>query len=422
MPPFNKTKHKRQLSQTRQRRNSTGNIRRNSLFLLKANSLKGRISKNLERFVGKNQIGDIVGSGGLNSTYESVNWRDEKGSQMLVTINPNKGRPSADSSPTDDTVNSLLNNLRRIAEQNDTEETLPETIIIKTVDSTETRQDAQHIIRDLLNEQQDTFESSEPEIVKLEDGQVGLVFSISKKPPKTNHTIARELTSQNNLKNTELFTHFGGGVNKQAYGINGQPWVALVTDPSKQRLLRSEVDQILALKKAGLDTPLLGVDPENPDDAIFDVTLNGKRMIGFLEEKVDGFEIPREGKTAFDDGDIKKFGEQIVDFLAGQSDPETAQKKRLAALNSIQKLETYLNREGAEDIPDFQVRLDKNTGRILTLDPGDPLNSENALEKHKRWIANWKKILTDDRYMNRMWNNSNPGKKTKLADWVGQGE
>lgn len=216
---------------------------------------------------------------------------------------------------------------------------------------------------------------------------------------------AKELASTKNLTDKAYFTPFGGGVNKKAYGINNSPWIVLSAPKSKERLIKAEIDQILSLKKNGVYTPDLGVS--TTDEAIFEVQENTEKKIAFIEEKIDGFEIPRAG-TAFSEDEVKKFSIQILKFIATQPTIEDAEIKRENAIKSIELLIPQIKKA---DVPDFQVRFDNATGKILTLDPGDPLNSENAQDKHLRWLNFWQKDLADKRYLSRLWNEQHPNNK-----------
>lgn len=213
------------------------------------------------------------------------------------------------------------------------------------------------------------------------------------------------LAEKNDLSNAEHFKFFGGGVNKTAYGINGSSWVVLAAPTSKERIVKAEVEQLLQLQKAGVDIPKIG------EGKVFKGKLKNEERIVFLEENIQGFEINRPG-TAFSLDNIKEFGSRVASFICDQKDFNTAKAMRNAALGSIEKLKTYFKEQ---DIPDFQVRLDFSSGKILTLDPGDPENSENAREKHLGWVNEWHKILDDKRYLTATWNKT----KAKIAqtDW-----
>jgi hypothetical protein len=217
----------------------------------------------------------------------------------------------------------------------------------------------------------------------------------------TSYSEALHLASRNDLLNIKYFTPFGGGVNKKAYGVNNTSWVVLCAPTSKRRLIQSEINQILLLSKNGVHTPDLG------GGEIFNVSENDNLKIAFLEEKINGFEIPRAG-TAFTQDEVMKFGLEVVNFICSEAHFETAKRKLSSGIESIERLIPQIK---INDIPDFQVRLDRNSGRILTLDPGDPLNSENAMEKHLRWLDIWIKTLTDKRYLSRIWNEKNPDAK-----------
>lgn len=215
----------------------------------------------------------------------------------------------------------------------------------------------------------------------------------------------KELATTKNLTDTTYFTLFGGGVNKKAYGVNNSSWIVLSAPTSKERLIKAEIDQILTLKKNGVFTPDLGVS--TTEEAVFNVQDGTDTKIAFLEEKIDGFEIPRKG-TAFSEDEVKKFSIEILKYISQQPTIEAAEAIRFNALKSIDLLTPYIKKT---DIPDFQVRFDKATGKILTLDPGDPLNSENAQDKHLRWLNFWQKDLTDKRYLSRLWNEQHPTNK-----------
>jgi hypothetical protein len=252
--------------------------------------------------------------------------------------------------------------------------------------------------------EEDVVVAEEYPVVVEEDAVVAEedpVFTEERTARVATYDGALNLASRWDLTTNKLFTPFGGGVNKTAYGINGSPWVVLCAPASKMRLIKAEIEQILALNESGVDTPSLG------GSQIFNVLEGGEEKIAFLEEKIDGFEIPRAG-TAFSLDDVKAFGVSLVSFIGDQQNIETAELKRAAGLNSIELLTTQV---GTADIPDFQVRLDRPTGRILALDPGDPLNSENAQTKHLSWLTTWKRDLTDKRYLSRIWNEKHPDNK-----------
>lgn len=216
------------------------------------------------------------------------------------------------------------------------------------------------------------------------------------------------LATTTDITSIEHFKLLGGGVNKKAYAINNSSWVVLVAPISKERIVKAEVEQLIKLQKGGVEIPKIG------EGKVFNVKVNKEEKVAFLEEAINGFEIDRQGATAFSLDNIKKFGDKVADFICSENDFNLAKSKRNAAINSIEKLKKYLSEE---DIPDFQVRFDLESGKILTLDPGDPENSENAREKHLSWVNEWLKVLNDKRYLSTTWNKKHSGDKITEKDW-----
>lgn len=230
----------------------------------------------------------------------------------------------------------------------------------------------------------------------------------------TDYSSVRTLVRDTNLNNKDVFEKFAGGVTKQAYGVKDKPWVVLAVEANgaKERVLRAEVEQLLKFRESGLDIPDIG-NEDDIDSAIFPIKIGEKTFSAFLEQKVEGFEIKRNG-TAFSEDEVKEFGNLVSQYLVKQGTTlEQAQQKHKAALESIRKLINYLEKE---DIPDFQVRYDEATGRILVLDPGDPITSQNAREKHLKWLGFWENSINNPRFLRTEWNKNNPNQKISLEE------
>lgn len=228
----------------------------------------------------------------------------------------------------------------------------------------------------------------------------------------------RKIARDNDLSSGVFFNKFGGGVTKQAYGVIGEPWVVLAVKldkgavVSKVEILKGEVRQILKIRDQGVDTPSLG-PVGSVEEATFQVTVDGEAYLAFLEEKVEGHEIEKEGHAPTSE-EVKAFGRGVAEDIAAAETLEQAKAKRQAAKESLEKIRRYFDNVG--DIPDFQVRYEKKTGRILVLDPGSEIEG-SVLAKHKEWLDWWEKEIGDGRAALAQWKKSHPDSEAKISDF-----
>jgi hypothetical protein len=208
----------------------------------------------------------------------------------------------------------------------------------------------------------------------------------------------------------------GQGANKRAYLVKNQNWVVLAAPPGVEyktwRGVANEVSQLLVLKAAEIVTPdfgepgvkaepVKGPDLLNLNDPttigpaapyIFKVlAFGGQECRAFIESVVKGIEMPTaiarktrpEGASRPED-----FGPLVADWLKKNDSSVELYETAIADLKKIQALFA-----SGTNIPDFQVVFEYASGHVVTIDPGDPLESGDTLEKHKRWVAGWLKIL-----------------------------
>jgi hypothetical protein len=216
----------------------------------------------------------------------------------------------------------------------------------------------------------------------------------------------------------------GQGANKRAYLVKGQNWVILAAPPGVEnkiwRGMATEISQLLALKAAEIVTPDFGEpgvqaepvsglkppdlkDPTSQGPAapyFFKVkAFGGQECRAFIESMVKGIEMPTAiAKKTRSEGANRPedFAPLVAEWLKSK---DNAVEMFEIAIADLKKIHTLF--ESGKNIPDFQVVFDYTSGHVVTIDPGDPWESGDTLEKHKRWVAGWLKILEIEK-ANRM--------------------
>lgn len=183
----------------------------------------------------------------------------------------------------------------------------------------------------------------------------------------------------------------GKGINKTVYRVKEKPWVVAVISAglaeSKWRAVRCEIEQLLVLRKHGVTVPSLG-PITGVEDALIDV-MDGKSepAKAFIEQLIPGnHALCRQENPDY----AQKFANEIESVIGKGKNLDPIKFKNAKA--DLDALAAYFAR--GEDIPDFQIVVDTNTGHVYTIDPGDPHVTGSVINKHLAWIREWRKVIT----------------------------
>ncbi|MDY0965547.1 hypothetical protein [Massilia sp. CFBP9026] len=182
----------------------------------------------------------------------------------------------------------------------------------------------------------------------------------------------------------------GKGINKTVYRVKEKPWVVAVISAgfaeSKWRAVRCEIEQLLELRKHGVTVPSLGPITSVDDALINVVDEKSFPAKAFIEQLIPGnHALCRQENPDY----AQKFASEIERVIGkGRNLDPTKFKNAKADLDA---LAAYFAR--GEDIPDFQIVVDTNTGHVYTIDPGDPHLTGSVINKHLGWIREWRKVI-----------------------------
>lgn len=189
----------------------------------------------------------------------------------------------------------------------------------------------------------------------------------------------------------DYLERLGKGINKTVYRVKGKPWVVAVVTAglagSKWRAVDSEIEQLLELRKRGVTVPSLG-PIECAEDALVEVEDEKSAPArAFIEQLIPGnHALCRQENPDY----AQKFASEIERVIGkGKNIDLTKLRNAKADLDAIAK---YFER--GEDIPDFQIVVDTDTGHIYTIDPGDPSLTGSVIKKHIAWVNEWRKVIT----------------------------
>ncbi len=76
------------------------------------------------------------------------------------------------------------------------------------------------------------------------------------------------------------------------------------------------------------------------EEATFQVTVDGETYLAFLEEKVEGHEIEKEGHAPTSE-EAKAFGRGVAEDIAAAETLEQAKAKRQAAKESLENIRSF---------------------------------------------------------------------------------
>ncbi len=233
-------------------------------------------------------------------------------------------------------------------------------------------------------------------------GEEGFVINCGLHNYPLSFNSAKSLLRGKDVELDNSFERLGKpSMNKQAYRIKDEPWVALVVPKttttlagikSKEDKLVEEVEELKGIAQVPIETPNIG------DGEVIDCYKNTVPAVGFIQEFMEGEELDKRIR----DVDLTNFINYAIDDITSETF-YLAREKFRNMKSSMNRIRNHIIGD-KKVIHDFQIFYQKSTGKILVFDPGDPAAPDpNRNKRVLRIVKILHDNLTDSRMINRKW-------------------